>query len=246
MADPTESALREPGGGADIEPSLSKASTRTRHLEIWLPVVIVALDQLTKAIVRANIPIYSSVTIVPDLLNFTLVPNTGDPTNGLFLSGHGIAKTTYTWPNLGIAPRFGVDVPVMAGKEAGQAVMDHTHGEGVDYLVEAVGNQEALAQSIGLIREAGNGLYFGLPDTKELVPFNFHDFQRKRLTINAITHALRDRSMTSFQRALDLIVTNQIDVSPLISHAFSLDQIEQAMDYATTYKDNARKVCLKF
>jgi len=78
------------------------------------------------------------------------------------------------------------------------------------------------------------------------VPFNFHDFQRRRLTINAITHALRDRSMSSFKRALDLIVTKQIDVSPLISHAFSLDQIEQAMDYATTYKDNARKVCVKF
>jgi hypothetical protein len=37
----------------------------------------------------------------------TIVPNTGDPTNGLFLSGHGIAKTTYTWPALGVAPRFG-------------------------------------------------------------------------------------------------------------------------------------------
>jgi len=147
---------------------------------------------------------------------------------------------------LAISPQFGVDVPVKAGADAAQAVMDHTGGEGVDYLVEAVGNQEALAQSIGLIREAGHGLYFGLPDTKELVPFNFHDFQRRRLTINAITHALRDRSMTSFQRALDLIVTKQIDVSPLISHAFSLDQIEQAMDYATTYKDNARKVCRKF
>ena len=78
------------------------------------------------------------------------------------------------------------------------------------------------------------------------MPFNFHDFQRRRLTINAITHALRDRSMSSFKRALDLIVTKQIDVSPLISPAFSLDQIEQAMDYATTYKDNARKVCVKF
>ena len=37
----------------------------------------------------------------------TLVTNTGNLTNGLFLSGQGIAETTYTWPNLGIAPRFG-------------------------------------------------------------------------------------------------------------------------------------------
>ncbi len=38
----------------------------------------------------------------------TIVPGTGNGTNGLFLSGKGIAKTTYTWPALKIAPRFGM------------------------------------------------------------------------------------------------------------------------------------------
>ena len=37
----------------------------------------------------------------------TLVPNSGNSTNGLFLSGSGIASTTYTWPALRAAPRFG-------------------------------------------------------------------------------------------------------------------------------------------
>jgi hypothetical protein len=37
-----------------------------------------------------------------------LIPGTGNLTNGLFVSGQGIAKTTYTWPGLGIAPRFGI------------------------------------------------------------------------------------------------------------------------------------------
>ena len=36
------------------------------------------------------------------------MPNSGDVTNGLFLSGQGIAKTTYTWPMLAFAPRFGM------------------------------------------------------------------------------------------------------------------------------------------
>ncbi len=38
----------------------------------------------------------------------TLVPGSGNPTNGLFLSGQGIVDTTYTWPKLGVAPRFGM------------------------------------------------------------------------------------------------------------------------------------------
>jgi hypothetical protein len=38
----------------------------------------------------------------------TLVPGTGNATNGLFLGGEGIADTTYTFPSLGVAPRFGL------------------------------------------------------------------------------------------------------------------------------------------
>ena len=38
----------------------------------------------------------------------TLVPNTGNLTNGLFQSGQGIAKTTYTFPKLNVGPRFGM------------------------------------------------------------------------------------------------------------------------------------------
>ncbi|MBM3766989.1 MAG: carboxypeptidase regulatory-like domain-containing protein [Acidobacteria bacterium] len=38
----------------------------------------------------------------------TLVPGSGNATNGLFVSGNGIAKTTYEWPLLRPAPRFGM------------------------------------------------------------------------------------------------------------------------------------------
>jgi hypothetical protein len=38
----------------------------------------------------------------------TLVPGTGNQTNGVFRGGNGIADTTYTFPALGVAPRFGM------------------------------------------------------------------------------------------------------------------------------------------
>ena len=38
----------------------------------------------------------------------TIVPGTGNTLNGLFLSGEGITKTTYTYPLLRVAPRFGM------------------------------------------------------------------------------------------------------------------------------------------
>ena len=48
-----------------------------RRLELWLPIVIVALDQLSKAIVRATLPLHANREIVPGFLDFTHVRNTG-------------------------------------------------------------------------------------------------------------------------------------------------------------------------
>ena len=49
----------------------------SRRLELWLPLLIVIVDQLTKAIVRATIPLHSSMTLVPGVLDFTHVRNSG-------------------------------------------------------------------------------------------------------------------------------------------------------------------------
>jgi signal peptidase II len=66
-----------PAEGTHTEGSDDAAPWRTRRLEIWLPIVIVALDQLTKFVVRGNVPLYSSVTVIPGFMNITHVLNTG-------------------------------------------------------------------------------------------------------------------------------------------------------------------------
>jgi signal peptidase II len=48
-----------------------------RRLEIWLPIAIVLFDQLTKALVRAMVPLGSSLEVVTGLVNITHVRNTG-------------------------------------------------------------------------------------------------------------------------------------------------------------------------
>jgi signal peptidase II len=48
-----------------------------RRLEIWLPMVIVAVDQATKALVRASLPVNASVPIIRGIVDFTHVQNTG-------------------------------------------------------------------------------------------------------------------------------------------------------------------------
>jgi signal peptidase II len=60
----------------DKEPDTPRPLAR-RRLEIWLPIVIVVLDQVTKAIVRATLPLHASVSVVPGLIDFTHVRNSG-------------------------------------------------------------------------------------------------------------------------------------------------------------------------
>ena len=50
---------------------------RGRHIEIWLPILIVIADQIAKAMIRAKLPLYASMTVVPGFMDFTRVPNTG-------------------------------------------------------------------------------------------------------------------------------------------------------------------------
>jgi signal peptidase II len=67
MADETSSA------SAPAAPSPKPA----RRLEIWLPILVVAIDQLTKAAVRATVPLHESVTVLPGFIDFTHVRNSG-------------------------------------------------------------------------------------------------------------------------------------------------------------------------
>ncbi|HEX4346478.1 MAG TPA: signal peptidase II [Vicinamibacterales bacterium] len=48
-----------------------------RRLEVWLPLAIVVVDQISKALVRASVPLNHSMAIVPGFLDFTHVQNSG-------------------------------------------------------------------------------------------------------------------------------------------------------------------------
>jgi signal peptidase II len=64
----------EPGSSASsatIEPR------PPRRLELWLPIAIVVLDQLTKAIIRSQLTMYATIPVLPGFVNLTHVRNTG-------------------------------------------------------------------------------------------------------------------------------------------------------------------------
>lgn len=51
--------------------------THGRAFELWLSAAIVALDQLTKALIRSRLALHDSVNVISGLLDITHVRNTG-------------------------------------------------------------------------------------------------------------------------------------------------------------------------
>ncbi len=141
----------------------------------------------------------------------------------------------------------GADVAVSADVQTVRdAVMDNTGGDGVDYLVEAVGRRDSLEESVHLVRSGGEMLMFGLPDCQESVPFEFHLFFRKKLGMSSTFGAQEEPQLASFRKALDMIAKKEIDVSPLVSHLFGIQDIQEAMLTAHERRDNALKVSMTF
>ncbi len=61
-----------------VAPGEEHAAARPpRRLEIWLPILVVLVDQATKAMVRSALPLHTSREIIPGFLDFTHVRNTG-------------------------------------------------------------------------------------------------------------------------------------------------------------------------
>jgi signal peptidase II len=61
------------------------AARSPRRMEMWVPALVLVLDQATKALVRMALPLHDSVPVIPGFLDFTHIRNTGAAFG--FLSG---------------------------------------------------------------------------------------------------------------------------------------------------------------
>lgn len=148
---------------------------------------------------------------------------------------------------LALSAAYGADVTVNVDRTKLAEVIGDLTSVGPDYVVEAVGKRETLQQSIELCKPDGALTWFGLPDTDKRVPISFAKFFRKRLTASS-THGAQDElDAASFKTALRLIAEGHIDVSSLVSHVYSIEDVQKAFDVAhEPCGHDALKVTLTF
>jgi L-iditol 2-dehydrogenase len=124
------------------------------------------------------------------------------------------------------AAQSGADVvvgPEQASEHQGKA----------DVVFEVAGNDEAVAKSMVLARAGGRVVLAGIPDD-DCTRFPAGLARRKGLTILMVR-----RMKDAYPRAISLVDRKVVDLDPLVSHRFSLE------DAATAFATASRREGLK-
>lgn len=99
-----------------------------------------------------------------------------------------------------------------------------TGTDGVDVVIECVGNTAATAQAFEAAKRGATILLFSVPKAGAIHSLSLEEVYQKELTIlgsmiNPDTH----------QRAVDLINRGRIQLEPIITHRFPLEQVKEAI-----------------
>ena len=124
-----------------------------------------------------------------------------------------------------LAARFGADIQVDP-PDIAREVAELTD-VGADVVIESAGRLETAEVAISLARRGGTVLQFGVVSPDKQAQISPYDVYYKELTIrgsfvNPFTHS----------RAIDLLASKQIDVMPLITQRFPLDDAAKALETA--------------
>ena len=123
---------------------------------------------------------------------------------------------------LEMARRLGVDRALNPTEEDLKAVARDAFG-GFDVVIDGVGTEQTLAQSIQICRPGGRVVVYGVPDPGDLaVPVL--DAFRKDLTIH--TTRLYPRS---YRAGFELLESGQLDLETLITTRVTLDEAPSAL-----------------
>jgi len=142
---------------------------------------------------------------------------------------------------------YGVDQTIdVVGDVAVDAVKDMTDGLGADLVIEAVGSTETLSQAFHFVRDEGNVVLFGLPESEGPVPFDYSQMFKSRANAFTVLGSQDEKGLKSYIEAVRLISSGQIDVNPIISHRVNIADIDSAFEVARERVDGAVKIGVTF
>lgn len=119
------------------------------------------------------------------------------------------------------------------------AIREH-EPQGLDVVFECCGEQDAIDQSIELLKPGGKLMLIGIPSA-DRISFQIDKMRRKEITLYNVR-----RQEGCVQDALDLIESGAVDAGQMITHRFSFEETSKAFDLVASYGDGVLKAMIAF
>jgi L-iditol 2-dehydrogenase len=139
---------------------------------------------------------------------------------------------------LGLAKRYGADWAGVPTREDVVGAILKEESEGLDCVFECAGRQETLDQAVELLKPGGTLVMVGIPEG-DRVSFRTEALRRKELRLQNVR-----RQNDCTKEAIDLVATGAVDVDPLATHHFALDETKEAFDLVADYADGVIKAII--
>jgi len=164
-------------------------------------------------------------------------------TAGARLSGATTIIAVDTLPGrLAMARRLGADHVIdFRAADPVAEILRITAGRGVDVAIEALGVQATFAACLKVLRPGGVLSSLGVYASDLELPLAAF---AAGLGDHTIVTTLCPGGKERMRRLLAVIASGRVDLAPLVTHRFKLDQIEQAYDLFAHQRDGVLKVAI--
>ena len=141
-----------------------------------------------------------------------------------------------------MARRFGAAITIDPNAEdAVEAIKRLTDGRGADVAIEALGRQQTFEAALRSVRPGGTMSSLGVYSGKLVAPY---DALHAGLGDQRIVTTLCPGGKERMRRLLAMVENGRVDLTPLVTHHFSLEQLPEAFDLFSHQADGVMKVAI--
>jgi alcohol dehydrogenase len=165
-------------------------------------------------------------------------------TVGARLKGAGLVIAVESDPiRIEMSKRMGADVVLDYHKEnIGSAIHRLTRGRGVDVAIEALGTTQTFESALAVLRPGGALSSLGVYSGKLSIPLGPF---AAGLGDHKIVTTLCPGGKERMRRLMELVRHGRVDLRPLLTHTFALDDIAKAYDLFANRRDGVLKVAIR-
>jgi len=125
--------------------------------------------------------------------------------------------------------------------DAVRAILDLTRGRGVDVAIEALGTQATFESCLRVLRPGGVLSSLGVYSGKVQLPA---DAFAAGLGDHRVVTTLCPGGKERMRRLIEIVSGGRIDLTPMVTHRFTLDRIEEAYELFASQRDGVLKVAI--